>query len=145
MREWTHNVPGIQAGLAEVADAAADVSPAWKRLSTWYTGTARATFASNRWRPLSTKYARWKDKHHPGQGMLRLTGALYSAVTEPQIEELGRDEALIGINTGPGDLYYGGIVNKRRRILPRLPRSEIDELENEIAEHILDAGAGGRR
>lgn len=68
-----------------VAQRCQDFTPAWPDVRTAIQGNYARTFdaegaveAHQRWASLSENYARWKQRHYPGQPILSLTGALRS-------------------------------------------------------------------
>lgn len=147
-RSWTHNIPQLQDSLHQVADRATDVTPVWRQLVTWYTGTAKEQFSSPRWAKLDKRYARYKAKTHPGKGVMSRTGALYEGLTEPEVHDIGPTEAVVGIRTGVGrsNLFYAQFHQEargvpRRVVMPRMPRTVVDDLLGDLAAHIL----GGAR
>lgn len=43
--------------------------------------TSQGTRGGSRWVPLSKKYARWKELHHPGKPILQLSGRLLTSLS----------------------------------------------------------------
>lgn len=56
--------------------------------------------ASGKWAPLSPAYKKWKEKHFPGQPILKLTNSLYESLTSPDapasIFRMDREEMTLG-------------------------------------------------
>jgi len=45
-----------------------------------------AVDGESKWQPLDEKYAAWKERHFPGKPILQRTGAMYQAITDPDVE-----------------------------------------------------------
>ncbi|KPV42020.1 phage virion morphogenesis protein [Alicyclobacillus ferrooxydans] len=84
----TFDIPGERAlssyfeHMYHVPDDFRDV---WEPMAEDFWQQNEQTFASEGpgWRPLSSKYKAWKERHYPGMPILVRTGALKASLTEP--------------------------------------------------------------
>lgn len=68
-----------------------DFRPIWPSVTPVIYGIFHAQFdsqgghgASGRWKALSPAYRKWKEKHYPGQPILKLTNSLYESLASPE-------------------------------------------------------------
>lgn len=89
-RQFSRRLDGLLANLD-------DLTPVWDQLEADWTETMKAKFAgegevageaeTEKWAPLSTRYAKWKARKFPGTKILHRTGALEAAATNPTVEK----------------------------------------------------------
>jgi len=80
------------------------------------------------WPPLSEKYGRWKTKHYPGKGMLRLTDALYHSI-HPDVDAT---QMIAAAETG--DLPYAELHEEGGGKVPARPYAYLTSRgESELA------------
>ncbi len=137
-RDLEVTVRGLQDGLA-------DLQPVWRGPAhDIFLRIMRAHFASGgqrsgeTWVALSPDYAAWKERHYPGQPIMRLTDRLYGSLTE----KTDQDHVF---RSGPSFAEYGTRVRYARAhqygYRPRnLPvRKVIPRLTSEDGEALVDA------
>ena len=93
--DFSHSIEQLGNNLTDGFD--------WSSLAPMVAEAADRIFASEghgAWPQLSEAYARWKAKNYPGKGILDLTGAYRTAVTQ-----IGSPHNLVEV--GPDHLTYG--------------------------------------
>jgi phage gpG-like protein len=79
----------IDRGIARCAGGLDDYRPLWPVIEDRFYALENALFrtegaaAGSAWKPLSEKYARWKEAHFSGQPVLQRTGDLMKSLTNP--------------------------------------------------------------
>jgi hypothetical protein len=129
-----------------------DMRNAKAPLVAFYVRREEEQFARAPWRKLSKRYAARKEHDHPGQGILRSTGALYSGLTEPEVAEFSRDTGVVGIRTAVGrsPLFYAQFAQQgkgepKRTVMPSLKHGERDEMVDIIRVSVLQQVLHARR
>lgn len=89
------------------------------------------------WDPLTPAYARWKAKHHPGRGILRMRGPLEAAVTGRSSDFVVIAQPLLLI--AQVKTFYAAFLDRRRELSPRTD-ARVRAYTRIINEHIQRVG-----
>lgn len=75
-------------GLKTWQTRISDWKPFWADIEQYIQDRIKLSFATEggtieeKWKPLSPKYAEWKQQHYPGRGMLVLSGEMKASLTD---------------------------------------------------------------
>lgn len=118
--------------LANIESRSIDATQAWEAIAERFLTAERRQFdsegayGSGGWSPLSPAYAAWKQRHHPGQPILVLTGELRASLTEgPDIRVVLPQDLFVGSSVEYGRYHQRGDGVPQRRPV-ELPESERD-------------------
>lgn len=133
MLKITFEVEGekqLSRSLGLLIDHSSDLRPVWPEIRENFIENEERQFsseghhASGGWKPLSPKYADWKERHYPGRPILVLSGALRESLTGGSgfLYRTGRLSMSIGTKNPVGSYHQRGAGH-----LPRRPPIELTE------------------
>lgn len=122
-RAEVDGVETLNRAFNRVDEFISDFRGIWPRVATEFYQIEHEQFesegaagAAGKWAPLSPAYKQWKETHFPGQPILRLSNALFDAMTSPDaldsIYRPDRDELTIGAK-----LPYGRVHQRTRPVI----------------------------
>jgi len=124
--------------LERVSNDLGDMRPAWDRIHQNFLQGEHGTFALEgafggkaKWKPLSPKYALWKESRYPGQPILALKGSLRASLTQASdpdhVYEATADGVTMGtkLRTPDGRWNLGLLHQKGTRKMPARPPVEL--------------------
>lgn len=126
--------------LADRAERAEDVRPAWDAIADRFEEAERrqfgseGTYGSGGWAPLSPKYAAWKARHYPGRPILVREGDLRESLTSRPfgVEVIEPHRMILG-----SDVVHGGYHQAGSGALPQRRPIELPEQERQEWVRIL--------
>lgn len=109
-----------------------DLRPVWDEIRNEFFDIQREQFkseggagSSGQWKPLSTKYARLKNKKYPGKTILRRTDKLFKSLTSNTSDSIyipKKDEVAMGTSVKYAKYHHNGSG--------RLPQREVISFSN---------------
>lgn len=108
--------------LERLSRAVRDLRPVWPHVIAAFKEQQEQLFAGSGaevggWAPLAPRYARWKARHHPGRGVLRLSGALEAAATGRSTDFVVIAQPLLLI--AQAKTFYAAFLDRRRELSPQ--------------------------
>jgi phage gpG-like protein len=108
---------------------------------------AQGAFASNRWKPLDTKYAAWKLANYGAGGILVRSGDFKSSLTDwnsrGAVREIGRVGATFGTSLPIAGFHQYGTHKMAKRPAVFTPRTFSYLTAQAVAEHVVYGGDVG--
>ncbi len=144
---------GLVVRLQGLQEALGNLAPAWRGpvhdIFTRFIAvhfTSQGQYSGEVWKPLSPKYAAWKEKHYPGMGILRRQDRLFKSLTETGGEHILRvypDSVEMGTRV-PYSVYHqakdrGKATFPRRLVIPPLTKAEGERIVDALLGFLLSA------
>ncbi len=124
----------VDRAIARFAEGCSDYRTVWPQVMDEFYAEERDQFQSEGaaggqgWQPLSPAYLQWKERHYPGQPIMRRTGALESSLTSATdanaVALQGRTALALGSRVQYA-LYHQSLEPRTR--LPRRPLVQLTE------------------
>lgn len=138
----------IKIKLAKFRRGITNLMPVWPAIRDEFYKIEKKRFNTSnkgRWKPLSPKYAAWKDKNYPGKPIMVRTGDLMrslSSMTADTIYNPSKREVDLGTSKKYAIWNHFGVKGKLpKRSLIALLRSEINRMKK-IMDGYLDIIVG---
>jgi phage virion morphogenesis protein len=113
--------------IERLEGATADLRPVWKSLSSLLVGSIDRQFRSQgtrfgpRWKPLSPRYAKWKQRHGYGENILKMKGALRNSITA----DIKPESLVVGSNLIYANVHQFGATIRRKTRRARLAEAAL--------------------
>lgn len=137
----------IRVGLSRLEGAIRDLRPAWDQVVPYLDAVETKAFSSEgastqggKWRPLTARYRRWKERAFPGRTILELTGRLRESVVGSTPDTVAERTAT--------RLVYGtrvpyAHVHQRTRPFLHLTNRQTAEIGSIVARYLRREAAKG--
>jgi hypothetical protein len=107
--------------FVKLAEKIKDLTPIWSKFTDYYQNeiipaawsTKGAIMEGERWKPLTEKYRKWKQKKYPGKPLLVLTNKLFSAAQGGSgwYQKLKKRSMEMGVQ---GSLYFYYVSERKK-------------------------------